>query len=712
MGALAGTRVRGARQPIAFGKLLTVLVPIATLLPIAVAPIVGFPTASADTVNTRPDAPTTVSSDSLPTVQINGVVWDQVIVGNTVYVTGQFTQASPPPGQGGGNTTRNNALAYNITTGALITTWNPNLNGQGRTIAASADGSTIYIGGDFTTVGGTGRQRFAAINASNGQLRAGFASQAFNNRVDALALNPGTNTLYIGGHFTTGGGRTRLRLAAVNASNGTLLAWAPTADRDVVALAVHQPSNRVIASGSFTQLNGTTQIGMGALDGSTGAAQPWAINQVIQNSGLNTQINDLTTDGQLIYGVGWAWFGSPEGADANFEGQFAAVPTTGEVVWINGCRGDQYGIATTGNVLYMVGHTHDCGMIDGNPDFNPDRLQFATAIDKRGLAGKYNAFGPDGTWDPFEGIPATPLLHWLPTFSGGTFTGSSQAGYDVATNGQYVVIGGEFRRVNGANQAGLSRFAISAIAPNDQGPLGFDTWTPHVTAIGPGTVRVATTAAWDRDNERLSYTLARRPAGGGSGTRVVIDSYQSDTNWWTTRPLGIVDESATPGQSYQYEVQVLDPFGNGGWSALSPAITIPAGEEPNRSYFDTVNANGAVHLWRLGDPAGTTALDWIGSNDLTLSGAITPTQPGASNADGDLALGFQQNNITVLKARLTAVVVLPTPPLMLYVASVFITSVRRARPSRARRVALVSYAAKRSRELDALARRGAGRAAR
>lgn len=46
--------------------------------------------ASADTAPQPPETVTTVSADSLPTVQVNGVVWDQVIVGSTVYVTGKF----------------------------------------------------------------------------------------------------------------------------------------------------------------------------------------------------------------------------------------------------------------------------------------------------------------------------------------------------------------------------------------------------------------------------------------------------------------------------------------------------------------------------------------------------------------------------------------------------------------------------------------------
>ena len=101
-------------------------------------------------------APTTVTANMLPTWQINGVVWSQAIVGNTVYVTGSFTKARPPgvPIGGAGEVPANNIFAFDLTTGERVASFNHSLDAQGLVVTASPDGSRIYVGGDFSTVDG------------------------------------------------------------------------------------------------------------------------------------------------------------------------------------------------------------------------------------------------------------------------------------------------------------------------------------------------------------------------------------------------------------------------------------------------------------------------------------------------------------------------------------------------------------------------------
>ena len=200
-----------------------------------------------------------------------------------------------------------------------------------------------------------------------------------------------------------------------------------------------------------------------------------------------------------MFGIGWAYFGG--GATANFEGAFSADPATGVLDWVDGGRGDNYDVAVAGDVLYTVGHPHDWGMLDWNPQYRPVQFQHAMAIDKHRSPTLTNAFGTSSIWRRSTGRPAAQPLHWLPTLGHRhrtpVRTRPAGASSPTATTPCY---GGEFPRVNGTNQQGLVRFAKRAISPTVDPIQGFPELTPTVTPLGPGTVRVGWTAAWDRDN--------------------------------------------------------------------------------------------------------------------------------------------------------------------------------------------------------------------
>ncbi|GIW09479.1 MAG: hypothetical protein KatS3mg061_0536 [Dehalococcoidia bacterium] len=68
------------------------------------------------------------------------------VSGSTVYVGGLFTSV--------GGQARNYLAALDAATGN-VTSWNPNANGSVYALAVS--GSTVYVGGDFTSVGGQAR---------------------------------------------------------------------------------------------------------------------------------------------------------------------------------------------------------------------------------------------------------------------------------------------------------------------------------------------------------------------------------------------------------------------------------------------------------------------------------------------------------------------------------------------------------------------------
>jgi hypothetical protein len=164
-----------------------------------VAPVVLASSAHADTSPaTGSGLPATVSADPLPTVQINGVVWSEVTVGNTVYAAGNFTSARPAGNVAGtGEVAHSNLVSFDITTG-VMTSWKGSLNGAGRYLAVSPDKSTLYVGGDFTTANGQARGHIAAFDIATGALKTNFAP-GIDDSVKALAVT--NTTVYAGGSF-------------------------------------------------------------------------------------------------------------------------------------------------------------------------------------------------------------------------------------------------------------------------------------------------------------------------------------------------------------------------------------------------------------------------------------------------------------------------------------------------------------------------------
>jgi hypothetical protein len=203
-------------------------------------------------------------------------------------------------------------------------------------IKASADGSTIYVGGDFDQ---RAAQSAVASSARRRPVRYSRGTRC-ELAVDAIAVT--NSTIYFGGDFTptagTGTGYPDADpLAAADAVTGAILPWNPSADKIVFSMVYHPGTGRVIVAGTFNTLNGSNQPGMGSLDGLSGTLQPWAANKTIINHDGNAAIGSLTTDGEKIFGIGWAYFGG--GGIANFEGAFSADPATGVLDWVDGGRG-------------------------------------------------------------------------------------------------------------------------------------------------------------------------------------------------------------------------------------------------------------------------------------------------------------------------------------------------------------------------------------
>ncbi|MHA6693431.1 PKD domain-containing protein [Homoserinimonas sp. A520] len=599
----------------------------ATVLVTSLLSMVQVSPAVADTAPAAP-TPSTVSTDPLPTPQINGVVWDQVIVGDTVYVSGDFSRARPFGSAPGANeVNRSYMLAYNLSTGTLLP-WAPTFNAQVRALAASPDGTRLYVVGDFTQVNGTTRNRIVAFDTQTGNVIPSFTPGA-NYRVYAVTA---TNaTVYFSGPFTSVSGNTRLGAAAALTANGSITGWAPElAGGRAYGVVISPDASKVVIGGDFTTVNGSNNPGYGLamVDAAQGQlVTPFAANTKVRNAGTEAAIFALESDADSFYGSGYVF-----GSGGNLEGIFRANWSDSQIVWINDCHGDTYSVsASSSGAIYAAGHPHYCGNIDGFPQTDPWTFHRGIAFTKEATGVVSN--DPYG-YPNWVGNKSPSLLNFFPNINLGSFTGQFQGPWDVDSNDQYAVYGGEFTQVNGRAQQGLVRFAVPSIAPNLDGPrLTGDNFVPSMSSPASGVIALSWPANYDRDNEHLTYQIIR----DGRTASPIFEKIES-SRFYNQPTMTYLDTGLTPGQNYTYRLRAIDPFGNNGWG--STVSFSASGSGTLGQYARGVMNDQPTNYWRLGDSAGSTAIDSVGRANALARAGVGFGETGAIVGDSNTAADF------------------------------------------------------------------------
>ena len=201
-----------------------------------------------------------------------------------MYVGGDFSAV--------GGAARSRVAALNPTSGAAFG-WNPYVNNSVKSITTSNSGATVYVGGDFTSAEGAGRRHLAAFNATSGNLTSlkPTISNGTGNFATVLAMDVSAdgNTLYFAGDFALVNGSSRRNAAAVSSGVGTLRAWSPAATAGTAAdLTVSASGNTVFVGGRAT--GGYVQ----AYGPSVGGTPVW-------NVGTNGDVEALAVSSSLLY---------------------------------------------------------------------------------------------------------------------------------------------------------------------------------------------------------------------------------------------------------------------------------------------------------------------------------------------------------------------------------------------------------------------------
>ena len=199
-------------------------------------------------VSTKPAAGTPQLAPSGSTEQVRQLVQ----CGDTMYAVGTFTQIS----QGTTILTRNNAFSFSAAAPFTVTGWDPNVNGTVNSIAFNGgDCSNAYLGGKFSSIGGTTVRNIAEVSTSTGAVVTTFAHSA------SAVVN---TLLGVDGHLLVGGA-----FAVINASTrGFFVSLNPTTGKDDGFLDLHISGHYVypgVASNS-TKIYNQQLSHSGALD--------------------------------------------------------------------------------------------------------------------------------------------------------------------------------------------------------------------------------------------------------------------------------------------------------------------------------------------------------------------------------------------------------------------------------------------------------------
>ena len=400
-------------------------------------------------------------------------VYSTAYVNGEVVVAGAFTEACQPgtlaEGQcaPGTQVTRDDIFAYQAGTGVIDPNFVPVLNqGPAWSVVAGPPGSnTVYVGGAFTTVNGATHKGLVQLNVNpgvtTGATADGSAVTAFkasvSNYVRDLALSPDGTALYVGGQFTSVD-------SATSFSNGNAVA-------------------------ALARLNATT----GALDNSF----PFTLGDPI--SGLPVKVEAMAL--------------SPNGNE---------LAVSGTALQVNGQPRPRLTIINTGGTLDATAALSDFSapILNNNCSaehdyvrglaYSPDGSFIVTAdtgyLSAGGMStcdavARYDVNASDTTT---TGTPVNVAPAWINYAGGDSY-------YSVAVAGDVVYSGGHNRWVNNycGNNAVCEPNAllVNGVAALDANTgLGLPWWQPQ-TLRGDGTMYLDTFPAGTYDGTHPGLAL-------------------------------------------------------------------------------------------------------------------------------------------------------------------------------------------------------------
>jgi hypothetical protein len=400
----------------------------------------------------------------------DGAVEALHLEGDLLYVAGRFESM--------GSEDRYGLAAVDAVSGRVLP-WRADANDTVRTLAVG--NGRLFIGGTFSTVNGEPRAKLAGLDLATGAVTALRADAEARGFVSVNALTYADGILYVGGDFSAIGGVERHNAAAVDADTGVVLPWDPQVDLAVYDLAIHGQS--VFLAGWFNRVGANRRELLAEVDAMTGLATPW------EPALFGNDVVDLVIEGNTLYFAGS--FRTEAGparlqlaavdletrqihpalAEASLDGDVDVLAVSGDRVfvgayaWPGGGQGflvDPVVRRGFAALDMTTGQTRDWSPVFERQFFSGYVDRFERVDDSLFVSGSFTE--ADG--EPRNGIAAFDLL------TGQLMPWSLDVDEAILTHAiddGTLFIGGRFSRVNGARRDGAAAVdvATAAIQPWD-----------------------------------------------------------------------------------------------------------------------------------------------------------------------------------------------------------------------------------------------------
>lgn len=184
----------------------------------------------------------------------NGGVRTVLPSGDRIFIGGDFTSY---------NGISANRIICLDSIGNIVNTFNPSgsgFNSSVQTIVPSVNGTDIFVGGNFTSYSATSAERIVCLNAANGAVVPAFNSAPGFKDGFVTTIAPSGTNLFVGGTFTNYKGVVNQRIICIRGENGlanttfNVAGAGATAgfNSTVRAIAVEPISERIYVGGDFT----------------------------------------------------------------------------------------------------------------------------------------------------------------------------------------------------------------------------------------------------------------------------------------------------------------------------------------------------------------------------------------------------------------------------------------------------------------------------